>query len=180
MSWAANAEASGHLKPAERLVLIAMAEPCDVDGRKSFLAVSTLAKRTGLSDRQVARIVRAIEGSGHIVRATDQGPAEYIRADRRPVVYDLAMRSKNRSYPQPRGDTDDMSSRAPRGDKSGRHGVTPMSDEPTTEHNYGKPPKPPAPTEPCPHGCDHGWLKNAEGAAVPCATCPPKSRGGRA
>jgi Helix-turn-helix domain len=131
MSWAANALLTGPLLPSARLVLIVMAEPADADGTCSFLSHRTIAARTGLSERQVTRLVRQLESEGLITKATEQGPANYIRADRRPVVYDLTIGQI--STVSPRGDTHDMSSSAPRGDTQGRHGVTPMSDEPRTK-----------------------------------------------
>lgn len=131
MSWAANALKSGPLLPSARLVLIVMAEPADADGTCSFLSHRTIAARTGLSERQVTRLVRQLESEGLITKATEQGPANYIRADRRPVVYDLVI--SQISPAAPRGDTHDMSSSAPRGDTQGRHGVSPMSDEPSTK-----------------------------------------------
>lgn len=170
MTWAANAASSGPLTSSERLVLIAMAEPADVDGHRSFLSVKTLGSRTGISERQVVRLMRSLETRGHIIRAADQGPAQYLRVGQRPVVYDLALRKSDPGYPQvspltPRDVTPDTQAASP---------LTPMSDEPTTEPNYERPPKPPAhqpSTEPCSHGVPGGGKPRPKHGTPACPQC---------
>lgn len=49
-----------------RLVLLALAEHAHDDGSKAYPAISTLMKRTRLSERQVRNCLRALEGNGSI------------------------------------------------------------------------------------------------------------------
>jgi len=134
MTWAADARKSGPMGTTERLVLIAMAEPADVDGRRSFLSATSISERVGISVRQVRRCIGTLEQLGVITRAADQGPAQYLRADRRPVVWDLLLHAQTRGSGVTPTTYRDSHPVGPRGDTQGRHGVTPVSPEPTTKH----------------------------------------------
>lgn len=73
------------------LVLIALAERADEEGRAAFPAKPWLAKRARCSTRTVQRHLNALRAGGLIIEG-DQSLVQHYRADRRPVVYDLALR----------------------------------------------------------------------------------------
>lgn len=74
----------------EFAVLVMMAEKADPDGCASFPSRPTLAKRTKVDSRTVLRSLQRME-ERKLIGLGDQRAAEYIRADRRPVVYDLLI-----------------------------------------------------------------------------------------
>lgn len=74
----------------EFAVLVMMAEKADPDGCTSFPSRPTLAKRTKVDSRTVLRSLQRME-ERKLIGLGDQRAAEYIRADRRPVVYDLLI-----------------------------------------------------------------------------------------
>jgi DnaD/phage-associated family protein len=51
----------------EKLVLLAYADHASHDGSNIYPAVSTIAKKTGYSERSVQMITRALEGRGYLV-----------------------------------------------------------------------------------------------------------------
>jgi endogenous inhibitor of DNA gyrase (YacG/DUF329 family) len=106
--------------------LLAVARYAGTDGRGSHPSAATLAAMTRKTERQAKRDLAELEKL-KLVRRGNQRTVAYIRADRRPTVYDLAM---------PRGDTHDTPSgghgvtpRVERGDTQGQNGVSPMSPE---------------------------------------------------
>lgn len=75
----------------ERLVLVTLAERCArADGCTSFPSRDTLAATVLADPKTVQRVLKRLEGRGLIARG-DQSAARYLRADRRPVVYDLLI-----------------------------------------------------------------------------------------
>lgn len=74
----------------EFAVLMMLAEKADPDGCNAFPSRSTVAARTTVDPKTVLRALQSVEGRGLIAEG-DQRAAEYIRADRRPVVYDLLI-----------------------------------------------------------------------------------------
>ncbi|MFC5646797.1 helix-turn-helix domain-containing protein [Kitasatospora cinereorecta] len=86
--WAANDAPVRDVN--EFAVLVTMAERADPDGCNSFPARSTIADRTHIDPRTVLRTLQRLEERGLIAKG-DQKAAEYLRADRRPVVYDLLI-----------------------------------------------------------------------------------------
>lgn len=77
----------------EYAVLSVVAEHADPDGCNSFPAWATIAERTQLHPRTVARTLRALEERG-LIRKGNQAAAHVIRrADLRPVVYDVMIPS---------------------------------------------------------------------------------------
>jgi DNA-binding transcriptional ArsR family regulator len=109
--------------PTQRLVLIALAEHANPLGRDAAASVKNLAFWTGVSERTVQRHLRLLEERGNLLRG-NQGIVAYIRADRRPVVYDLPIAERGDRL-SPRSDG--------RGDTHDADGVTSTSPEPTTE-----------------------------------------------
>lgn len=114
--------------------LIALANHADRDGRGCYPSQDVLARYTRKSRRQVQRDVDDLAELG-LIRSGDARFVAHIRADHRPQVWDLAMERR-----RPRDDTHDtpspesgMTPMTARGDTRDRHGVTPMSPEPSLE-----------------------------------------------
>lgn len=110
----------------DRLVstLLVVARYADEAGRGAYPSAPTVALGTRKSTRQAQRDLAALEERGLLVRG-NQALVKGIRADRRPVVYDL---------PMPRHDNCDAPSKghgttpgAPRHDTSSLNGTTPVS-----------------------------------------------------
>jgi hypothetical protein len=74
----------------ERLVLTALAEAADMDGCNAIRSDDTLALQALIDSRTVRRRRRAMHDRG-LLALGDQSAAEYIRADRRPVVFDVLV-----------------------------------------------------------------------------------------
>lgn len=55
------------MKPEEKLVLLAFSDYADQDGRRAYPSMTTLARRTGYSVRQVQRLTRKLEQAGYLV-----------------------------------------------------------------------------------------------------------------
>ncbi|MFG2631061.1 hypothetical protein [Streptomyces sp. NPDC048473] len=86
--WATNDAPIANVN--EFAVLTMLAEKADPDGCNSFPSRPTVAARTTVDPKTVLRALQAMEARGMIAQG-DQRAAEYIRADRRPVVYDLLI-----------------------------------------------------------------------------------------
>lgn len=88
--------------PAELVAaLVALARHAGEDGRSAYASASTIAGHIRKSTRSAQRDIAALERLGLITRG-DQRLVLPIRADKRPVVYDLAMRHDARDAPQPK------------------------------------------------------------------------------
>jgi len=74
----------------ERLVLVALAEAADSDGCNAIRSDDTLAAQC-LTDARTVRRRRAALAERGLITLGDQAAAEYIRADRRPKVYDVMV-----------------------------------------------------------------------------------------
>lgn len=75
----------------ERLVLVALAErAARADGCTAFPSRDTLAEMVLADPKTVQRVLGRLAKRGLIARG-DQSAARYLRADRRPVVYDLMI-----------------------------------------------------------------------------------------
>jgi hypothetical protein len=74
----------------EFAVLMMLAEKADADGCNAFPSRPTMASRTHIDPKTVLRTLQRLEGRGLIAKG-DQSAAAYLRADRRPVVYDLMI-----------------------------------------------------------------------------------------
>jgi hypothetical protein len=74
----------------EFAVLTMLAEKADPDGCNAFPSRTTMASRTHIDPKTVLRTLQRLESRGLISKG-DQGAAAYLRADRRPVVYDLLI-----------------------------------------------------------------------------------------
>lgn len=88
MLWASTAAPVADVN--EYAVICAMGERADVDGCNSFMARMTLAERTKVDPKTVQRVIQKME-ERRLIAMGDQSAAAYIRADRRPTVYDLLI-----------------------------------------------------------------------------------------
>lgn len=76
--------------PTQVLILWAIADRADEDGKNAWPSQQWIAARARCSDRTVRRHLSALEDAGHIVRG-DQDLVSHFRADQRPVVWDIIM-----------------------------------------------------------------------------------------
>lgn len=98
VSWALN-EAPVEA-PVHVLILVAMAERCHDDGTEARQSAATIASKARVSQRTVQRELKVLEQLG-VIRRGDQSLNGNLPANRRPVVYDLALerrRGDNLSY----------------------------------------------------------------------------------
>ncbi|MGW3844903.1 hypothetical protein ACWD9X_42130 [Streptomyces sp. NPDC005075] len=86
--WATNDAPIANVN--EFAVLTMLAEKADPDGCNAFPSRPTIAARTTVDPKTVLRALQAMEARGLIAQG-EQRAADYIRADRRPVVYDLLI-----------------------------------------------------------------------------------------
>lgn len=130
----------------EGLVLVGIANHADAYGQNAWPSTQTLMSYTRMSESTVRRTLRELEERGVLVRG-EQSVNDHVRADRRPVVWDLPMganrtvlarpdlgvESSTDVQERPRGvkmtpRSPDNSS--PRGVKSSANGVSPVTGEP--------------------------------------------------
>lgn len=71
-------------------VLVMLAERADSDGCSAFPARATVARRTTVDPKTVQRTINALVAR-KLIGPGDQRASEYIRADRRPPVWDLLI-----------------------------------------------------------------------------------------
>lgn len=88
MVWAANHAPIADVH--EFAVLIKMADRADEVGRGVWFGQRTLASRVTLSDRKVRDTLAAMKDRG-LIGLGDQRRVLHIRADKRPIVYDLLI-----------------------------------------------------------------------------------------
>lgn len=74
----------------EFAVLVMLAEKADSDGCAAFPSRKTVARRTTVVEKTVQRTLALLVQRGLIAKG-DQRAAQYLRADRRPTVYDLMI-----------------------------------------------------------------------------------------
>lgn len=150
MAWALDHRQTGALPAEARLVLVSLADYTDPTGRNAWPSAPTLAHRLGVTVRAVRRSLALLDDLG-LIRHGDQSVVAHIRADRRPIVWDLALdgvhvmlkitgtevelghepydrHAHGMTAVSPREPVDNL----PRGDVHGRHGVTATSPKPST------------------------------------------------
>lgn len=71
-------------------VLLKMADVADENGKGVWMSAGTIAKDLGCSTRTVQRAIFELKIMG-VIEEGDQRQARHIRADRRPIVYDLNL-----------------------------------------------------------------------------------------
>lgn len=74
-----------------RLILVILADYAKPDGRGAHPSVQTVSRVARVSERCVCQHLRRLREDG-VIRRGDQGLVSHVRADRRPVVWDLCMR----------------------------------------------------------------------------------------
>ncbi|MEE6280178.1 helix-turn-helix domain-containing protein [Georgenia sp. MJ170] len=90
MVWALKRAPIPNNDPLAQLVLIGLADHAADDGTGARPSVATLAQYARCSARSVHNKLRLLEDAGVIVR-DDQRAVEHLPANRRPVVYGLAL-----------------------------------------------------------------------------------------
>ena len=125
----------------ETLVLLGLANHAQADGTSAWPAQDVLAKYARTTSRTVRRKLASLEESG-LIRRGDQRIVEHIRADHRPVVWDLLMNDRT-SCPAvndrtlasgrggPRQDTD-VRGVSPTAGHPGSNDRTPVTERPDT------------------------------------------------
>jgi DNA-binding MarR family transcriptional regulator len=93
MTWALSADVGDSTR---KLVLIGYANHAHKDGRNSWASKDTIAEYVNCDPKTVRRHVKALIAAGWL-REGDQSQVIHLRADRRPVVYDLAMSDAQRA-----------------------------------------------------------------------------------
>lgn len=144
MTWALT-EAPG-VPSSCVAVLIGLANHADPEGRNAYPSKATLAGYARKTTKQVSRDLDMLVERG-VIRVGNQSTAAHLRADRRPVVYDLALPTGGRQCPPVTRSREDISvpSRRSRGGvnvppvvsdsatggHTGSNGGTPTSPEPS-------------------------------------------------
>lgn len=93
MTWVLSADVGDATR---KLVLIGYANHAHKGGRHSWASKDTIAEYANCSKRTVQRHVDALLAAGWL-RHGDQQQVAHLRADRRPVVYDVAMNEATRA-----------------------------------------------------------------------------------
>ena len=151
----------------EHLVLIGLADHADGLGRGAWPSKATLAEYARCSARTVHNKLRRLEDAGIIMRG-DQRIVGHVRADRRPVVYDLDIHGRNLVHPVASAHggnevppvtshgvnegTHGVNERVVRGEQASSHGVNAVADKPSlnrTEPYKNHSPSPATPSTPC-------------------------------
>jgi hypothetical protein len=123
--------------PGQLLVLIALAERADDEGRNAWPGKAWLADRARCSTRTVQRHLQALRAQGLIVEG-DQRLVDHLRPDRRPTVYDLVITPGDNLTPRPDAcgkpadEETPLTPREPeRGDTDDTNGETTVSPKPS-------------------------------------------------
>ncbi|MGN6173919.1 MAG: hypothetical protein ACTHPS_13410 [Streptosporangiaceae bacterium] len=95
--------------PAHLLsTLIVVAVHAGIDGKGAYISASTIAELTRKDERSAKRNLRELE-KRKLIRRGNQRLVAHIRADKRPVVYNLPLPNRGDIHDTPsksRGDTD--------------------------------------------------------------------------
>jgi hypothetical protein len=122
-------------EPVQVLILVAMAEKANDDGTVTYQSAKTIGTKARVSPRTVQRELKKLEEAG-IIRRGDQRHVEHIRADRRPVVYDLAVHLRRGDNLTHRDDPDDTTPEQPRYDtEAPRYDMENIDDTTRMSHN---------------------------------------------
>jgi hypothetical protein len=161
--------------PTQALILCAMAETAHDDGTEARASQATYARYARCSDRTLRRHLKAMEEAG-VIRRGNQDLVAHLRADRRPVVWDLNMGptagQNDRPVGSGRADKVDrpdtvVRSMPLRPDNYDTNGRTLMSDKPKPEPSLKNEPStlfpdpsasdPPSPPPVADRGFDEFW-----------------------
>jgi len=91
-AWALDARQTGRLGAGARLVLATLADYADPQGHGAYPSKATIGARLDLDVDTVRKHLRTLEAAGIIVRG-DQALVAHYPADKRPTVYNLALKS---------------------------------------------------------------------------------------
>lgn len=139
MSWAMSIDLEELSDPSARHVLMALANYAGEDGKAAFPSRETIRQHTGLSIRTIDYKLNLLEELGFISKGNQAIAAAYIsRSDRRPTVYDLALKRGASAAPRNvgRGANDDTT-----GCNLQHNGVQPTTERgatvaPNTSYNH--------------------------------------------
>lgn len=92
MTWALSADVGDSTR---KLVLIGYANHAHKDGRNTWATKGLIADYVNCDPKTITRQVKKLISEGWM-REGDQSQVAHLRADRRPVVYDLAMTEATR------------------------------------------------------------------------------------
>lgn len=87
------------LKPAERLVLLSVANHADNTGRNSWPAISTIAREAGLGETRVKQAIKALAERGVLRIEPNAGGSADHRGDRRPNRYTIIPFAQGVDFP---------------------------------------------------------------------------------
>lgn len=132
------------LPPAEKLILLTLADYADPNGCNIYPAISSVAKKSGFSERSTQRLIRKLEGLGWIIK-TGKHP------EFRTTIYRLNITPKNtKNEPSSTpsvGDTGDthsdeswVTSKTVVGDTGGTLRVTPVTPNPKENRQLNRTP----------------------------------------
>ena len=108
------------------VVLLAIADQADDDGRNAWPGMARLATKARVSERAVQRAVVGLVGLGELEVQRQAGGPPALRADRRPNLFRVLMHGVTLETPR---EPDGVTLVAVRGDTGGGDGVTPASPE---------------------------------------------------
>lgn len=102
--------------PTATLVLLALANHADPEGRNCFPAIGRIARYTRLSTRSVINHLQTLEEQGIIYRSDQRVVASYIpRPDRRPIGYNINLHLTAENYPLDESGVQEVHAVAPNG-----------------------------------------------------------------
>lgn len=113
----------------DRLVLLAIADAADDNGRNAWPSVATIASKCNVSERTVQRSIQSLEDAGELKVTKQGGGHGGMRADRRPNRYALPVPDGATDCHPERGDG--VTPVTERGDTVVADGVTPLSPNPS-------------------------------------------------
>lgn len=176
LTWAARLPKAAAWGGA-RAVLAVLADAAHEDGTGAYPSVRTVAAYLGVSNRSVQRYLEQLETAG-LIRRGDQRQAADIRADRRPVVWDLNLslvrpgvsdlspRALNGVTNLTPRSAHGVTESASRGDRTGIHGVTPSVVENRPDPRDNPPSHAPARTR------THARTREGDGGTTPWSDKP--------
>jgi hypothetical protein len=80
-------------------VLLKLANVADPEGKRAFRTKAVMASELGVTPRSIQRALNDLQ-SAHLIQPGDQLYVAHLRADKRPVVYDLNFRFRQQ-FAQP-------------------------------------------------------------------------------
>lgn len=91
LTWATRIDRHTLPRPADKYVLLMLANYADAEGGSVFPSIARLEKDTHLARRTIQRALRRLEKAGLIQPANKNVLPEKYRPDKRPNAYRLKM-----------------------------------------------------------------------------------------